>query len=185
MLVFIGRLTATKKLEQILYAVSVLKLRGIETNVLFVGDGPVKNILNSEAINLGLTKNVHFFGSCYDEDTTAKLIYAADVCVSPGEVGLTAIHALSFGTPVITHGNPDFQMPEFEAITHGYNGMLFPMDSVDSLADSIQEWIQSNSDRAIVRTRCRQVIDSYYNPHHQLSVFQIAVNQCTNSASNL
>jgi glycosyltransferase involved in cell wall biosynthesis len=42
-----------------------------------------------------------FYGESYNERELAPLIALADVCVSPGNVGLTAIHALTYGTPVI------------------------------------------------------------------------------------
>ena len=42
--------------------------------------------------------------------------------VSPGNVGLTAIHSLSYGTPVLTHNNFNNQMPEVESIQPGFNG---------------------------------------------------------------
>ena len=55
-------------------------------------------------------------GECYSEETNAKLIYNADLCVAPGNIGLTAIHVMMFGCPAITHNDFKWQMPEFEAI---------------------------------------------------------------------
>ena len=40
----------------------------------------------------------------------------SDLTVSPGNIGLTAIHSLSYGTPVCSHSNFNNQMPESEAI---------------------------------------------------------------------
>lgn len=54
--------------------------------------------------------------------TNAEFIYNADLCVSPGNVGLTAMHSLVFGCPVITHNCFEWQMPEFEAIQPGITG---------------------------------------------------------------
>ena len=53
---------------------------------------------------------------CYNEEANAELLYNASVCVCPAEVGLTAIHSLLFGTPVVSNDNFDEQMPEFESI---------------------------------------------------------------------
>lgn len=46
----------------------------------------------------------------------AELIYNADLCVAPGNIGLTAMHAMMFGCPCISHNDFSWQMPEFEAI---------------------------------------------------------------------
>ncbi len=72
-----------------------------------------------------LQDRVNFFGASYDEELNYRLIACSDCCISPGEVGLTAIHSLMYGTPVITHNNFDQQMPEYEAIIPKYNGDYF------------------------------------------------------------
>ena len=61
----------------------------------------------------------------YDENEIGDLIYNADLCVSPGNVGLTAIHTLTYGTPVLSHANFPNQMPEFEAIDKDFTSFLF------------------------------------------------------------
>lgn len=79
-------------------------------------------VILKKCIRERVDKNVWFYGSCYDEQTNAELIYNADMCVAPGNVGLTAIHAMTFGCPVITHSDFKWQMPEFEAIHPGKTG---------------------------------------------------------------
>ena len=80
-----------------------------------------------------LNQNVCFFGPCYDEFEIGMLIYNAALCVSPGNVGLTAIHSLSYGTPVISHNDFKHQMPEFEAIVPGETGAFFIANDLNSL----------------------------------------------------
>ena len=62
------------------------------------------------------------YGETFDEAEISKLLNHADLCVSPGNVGLTAMHALAYGVPVATHNDFKNQMPEFEAITPGKTG---------------------------------------------------------------
>lgn len=52
-------------------------------------------VILKKCIRERVDKNVWFYGSCYDEQTNAELIYNADMCVAPGNVGLTAIHAMT------------------------------------------------------------------------------------------
>ena len=102
-------------------AVAELKTKGENYNLVFVGNGLEGENLKARVKGLGLTDAVWFNGACYDEKTNAELIYNSDLCVAPGTVGLTAMHMV-FGTPVISHNDFKWQMPEFEAIKPGITG---------------------------------------------------------------
>jgi glycosyltransferase involved in cell wall biosynthesis len=171
-LIFIGRLTKAKKLDLIIAAAQKLQNKNIDVNILFVGDGIEEQNLKKLAAEQLLDGSFHFYGASYDEKINSKLIAVADLCVSPGNVGLTAIHSLSYGTPVCTHSNLLFQMPEAEAIEHGINGILFEKDNIDSLTEVIKTWLSHNNNRKLVREKCYEIIDKYYNPYYQTKVIE-------------
>lgn len=174
-IVFTGRLTKVKKLHQILEAIAKLKDKGINFNVTFVGDGVEKNNLIEISDRLALKSNVWFYGACYDEMKLSTLIYNADLCVSPGNVGLTAMHAMTFGTPVISHDNFPMQMPEFEAIEEGKTGAFFKEDDVESLVAAVESWVNHGYNREDVRKACYSVIDTKYNPHKQVELLKSVI----------
>ena len=171
-IIFIGRLTKVKKLNMILEAMSLLKKDRIGLNVIFVGDGAEKEHLKKIVLANGLENNVWFYGVCYDEQKISELIYNADICVSPGNVGLTAMHAMVFGTPVISHNNFSKQMPEFEAIEEGITGSFFKEDDVVSLSQTIKCWLLENRNREKTRLACYKMIDDKYNPHNQIELLK-------------
>ncbi|MGY6648824.1 glycosyltransferase [Wenyingzhuangia sp. IMCC45574] len=172
-LLFIGRLEKKKKLSMILDLQTSFKNKGIAINVVFIGEGNDKQNLEEKALSLKLYKKVWFYGSCYDEKEIGNLIFNADICLSPGNVGLTAIHALSFGTPVITHANFCEQMPEFEAIMSGENGAFFEQNNMESLKEVVEEWlVRYPVKNNILVEKCYKVIDSKYNPNYQISVLK-------------
>ena len=171
-LVFIGRLTAVKKLDMILQAMSLLRDRGMRVNMTYVGDGPKKAELEALAEQLGLQENVWFYGPCYEEKQIAQIIYNADLCVSPGDVGLTAMHAMTFGTPVVSHNNFCHQMPEFEAIEEGKTGSFFAENDIESMASCIEAWLSNGLPREQVRQNCYEVIDNRFNPHLQVEMIR-------------
>lgn len=172
-IIFIGRLTLVKKLGMLVQALADLRNKGKYYNLIFVGDGPEKSHLIELALKFGLSDNIWFYGSCYDEDENAKLIYNADVCVSPGNVGLTAIHVMTFGCPVITHNSFKLQMPEFEAITPGRTGDFFTIDDVGSLMDTISLWFVNNVHRReAIRQYCYDEIDNNWTPEFQMKVIR-------------
>jgi glycosyltransferase involved in cell wall biosynthesis len=176
LLMFIGRLTPQKKLSILVALVNELHERGTRVNLLLIGDGEARSELESEVKSLGITGNTVFFGACYDENELALLVGMADICIAPGEVGLTAIHSMSFGTPVITHNDPLHQMPEFESIVEGETGSFFERGSLESLVECTHSWLVSNQDRKSVKYRCFSVVDSFYNPDYQVKMIIKAIN---------
>ena len=171
-IIFIGRLTKVKKLDMLLEAVARLKSEGTDFNITFVGDGQETENLKAKARELGISENIWYYGACYDEETNAKMIYNADLCVAPGNVGLTAMHSMVFGTPVISHNDFKWQMPEFEAIHPGETGDFFEANSVESLSTTIRKWFKSHTDRDAVRTACYKDIDENWTPEFQMEVLR-------------
>ncbi len=175
-LVFIGRLTTVKKLNMLYQAVAQINKKQIRANLLIIGDGPEKQNLKITGEQGLKSCWLYFTGAIYNEEEIGKYLSASDLCVSPGNVGLTAIHSLSFGTPVCTHGNLSNQMPEAEAITEGYNGFFFKENDINNLKRKIINWLETNVDREKIREQCYEIIDTYYNPYYQLSVFNQMLN---------
>ena len=172
-ILFIGRLKPVKQLDLLIDAVDVLHKDGSHYNVVFVGDGPMKQPLMQKVVQHGLEDTIWFYGECYDEATNAELIYNADLCVAPGNVGLTAIHTLMFGTPVITHDNFSYQMPEFESVLPNQTGNFFKQGNVQSLADCIRDWfIRFNNEREQIRKNCYHEIDTQWNPNFQIEILR-------------
>lgn len=170
-LLFIGRLTKVKKLDMLIDAYRLLKHNGIHTNVIFIGDGPERK--NLESLIEEVDKSHFWFtGSLYCEEQIAKYLYHADLCISPGNVGLTAIHALTYGLPVITNDCFDLQMPEFEAIERGVSGDFFKEGDIDDLVKKIENWLGVNKQREEVRVNCFKIVDTKYNPYNQVQIFK-------------
>lgn len=172
-LICTARLTEECRFDLLLEAVAILKREGVACNVLLVGDGRAAPELKRMATNMVLP--VHFFGACYEERVLSQLLYRSSVTVSPGKVGLTAMHSMMYGTPVITHDNDDEQMPEVEAIREGLTGARFLQNDPASLAAMIRRWIGPNIDRESVRQACRLEIASRWNPEMQADLIGRAV----------
>lgn len=171
--VFVGRLTQEKKLDQLLRAQRMCRDRGCDFNVALVGDGVVRAALEGLCEDLGLRGSVWFYGECYDERELSQLLYDADLCVAPGNIGLTAMHAMVYGCPCVSHNAFEWQMPEFEAIREGVTGAFFERDDVASLARCIEDWLVTMAGRReVVREACYREIDERWNPHRQIEIMK-------------
>jgi glycosyltransferase involved in cell wall biosynthesis len=173
LLICTARLTAKCRFDLLLDAAALLDRQGIPVNVLLVGDGPERADLARRAVDLGVA--LHLFGSCHDEAVVGQLLYRADLTVSPGKIGLTAMHSLMYGTPAITHGDFDAQMPEVEAIEPGRTGALFRRDDAADLALTIADWLRSAPPRAHVREAARAAIHAKWTPQAQARIIESAV----------
>ena len=181
--IFVGRLTRVKRLDILLYAVNILKKQEFKVNVVIVGDGEERRSLEKLVNNLDINQQVWFYGPCYDEAINAELIYNADVCVAPGNIGLTAVHSMMFGCPAITHDDYKWQMPEFEAIKLGITGAFFERNNANSLADTIRSWLVNNTDeRQRRRKSCYTEIDNHWNPDYQINIINGAINYTKQNA---
>lgn len=170
-LLFVGRLTKVKKLNFLLEAVKTLSEKH-EVQLKIVGDGDQFKMLIDLADRLGVGSLVSFCGEIYDEEVLAEHIMNADLVVSPGNVGLTAMHALVYGTPVVSHSNARQQMPEFEAIRPSLSGELFEEDNVKSLVQAILRCKENLVFGRINPESCRSIISKFYSSEYQVNVFR-------------
>jgi len=170
-IIFIGRLNPVKKLEMLIQAIADLKAKGENYNLVLVGDGPMRKSLESLTFNFNTQNSIWFYGACYDERKNAEFVYNADLCVAPGNIGLTSIHVLMFGCPAISHNDFAYQMPEFEAIKEGKTGSFFERDNQESLNNAISNWFSKDGyDREGIRQACYNEIDTNWNPDYQMKV---------------
>lgn len=176
-IIYCGRIQRVKKLDMLLQCLRCLHDSATPVNLVVVGKDVDGLGLEQLAARLSLQDNVWFYGPCYDDEKLGELFYNAHVCVSPGNIGLTAIHALSFGCPAITHDNFTHQMPEFEAICPGVTGDFFKEDDIHDLVEKVRYWILRNvQERAQSRAAAFAEIDRKWNVDRQMQILQEIVN---------
>lgn len=169
----ISRLGAVRRIDLIIDALKVLGNRGKKVALLLIGDGQERSALEAHAKNCGIL--LYCAGELYDETQIAPLIMSTCLTVAPGKVGLTAMHSLAYGIPVITTRDSDVQMPESEAIIDGVTGGFFDHGSVEDIASTIDKWTSSVNVDSVVRRSCISVIEKFYNSHRQVDIFFDAV----------
>ena len=162
-LIFIGRLTKNKKLDILIKAIKMAK-KPIELNI--IGEGQEKKNL-IELVKKYNLQNIYFLGEIFDEEVISEKIYYSDLCVSPGNIGLTAIHSLTYGTPVLTHDDFNFQMPEVEASEENLSGIFFRINNTNDLSEKLNTFKKSNFNKSKVR----EIILTKYNPEYQKTIF--------------
>ena len=166
-----------KRLDMMIDMLSMLKDDGVNANMVFVGKDVDGVNLEQMAKEKHLADQVWCYGPCFEEEKLGEIFYNATICVSPGNVGLTAIHALTYGCPVITHDDFPNQMPEFEAITDQETGGFFCTDNMKDMVDTTFFWIRKmNEERDVVREKAFATIDDKWNVNKQIEVLKSVLN---------
>jgi len=167
------RLVPYRRLELLIEAAAILKAQGREVDVLLVGEGPERGRLERLAAERGV--RCVFYGACYDEAVLCRLIMMSNVMVAPGVIGLAAVHAHAYGTPVVTKREPEGHGPEFEAVVPGVNGAFFRGGDAADLARALAEWTRSPRADEAVRERCERIVERFWNAPFQRRCIERAV----------
>lgn len=184
LVVFTGRLEAVKRLDLLLEAMAVLQRDGKEVHAVLIGHGTERERLEQLAVQRDISAKVHFLGAIYDERTIALAYKAADVCVIPSGAGLTVMHALGYGTPVILHDRLDEHFPEWEAVEEGVTGYFYRYGEVDDLARKVALACFGSRSKLEFQAQCARVIEERYSPQAQKARFSAAVRQLTRFPGN-
>lgn len=160
---YLGRLTRAKKLDMLLRA-----MVNLECNLIIIGGGSVESELKTCAAELNIMDKVWFYGESYDDTFIGTVLANCAVTVNPSSIGLTAIHSLMFGTPVITHNDHPSQSPEAEVIVDGVTGYYYEDGNEQSLHDTIDYAIASPKPQQ----ECYKIIEQKYNPKVQIGILR-------------
>jgi glycosyltransferase involved in cell wall biosynthesis len=147
-ILYVGRLVPGKKLDLLIQAFGIARsdVRN-DLRLTIVGDGPERDNLSQEVDRLNLSDRVELLPGTYDEEMLSGYFNGSMISVTPGYVGLSVIHCLAYGLPVITAiGEP--HSPEFAALEHGRNSEIVSKDSPGELAKSMTN-ILNDPDRLL------------------------------------
>jgi glycosyltransferase involved in cell wall biosynthesis len=120
--VFIGRLRARSGVELL---PSLLRDLPESVGLIIVGDGPLRPQAASEFTAMGLDDRVRWAGPIYENVDIAPWMMSSACMFYPGTVGLSLIHALAYGLPVVIHDDDAAHGPEIAAHQPGVNGATF------------------------------------------------------------
>lgn len=116
-----------------------------DINLIIIGDGNERSILEQLVVELNLEKRVLFKGKITSVDKLQEYYKEAIVSVSFGQAGLSVLQALGFGVPFLTKKNA-ISGGEKSNIKHNKNGILCD-DKIESLAEHLK-YLCNNIDNA-------------------------------------
>lgn len=140
LLLWVGRLDPVKGLEDLLEAVAVVN-RASPVQLLLLGSGSQRSLLEQRIVSLGLTGRVRLLGV---RDDVPSFLKACDVFVFPSHTeGLpnALLEAMAAGCPIVCTDIPANR----ELIRDGENGLCVPVRDPTALADAIRRLLGDRS----------------------------------------
>jgi len=128
-----------------------------------IGKGDEETNLKKRAKELGINSNIKWVGAVYDQVKLAPWFLSSVALIHPGAIGLSLLHAMGYGLPVITHNNYNQQMPEISALKNGVNGLLFDYRKNESLIAAVQKLLEDNELRLKLSKHALQTAETRYN----------------------
>jgi glycosyltransferase involved in cell wall biosynthesis len=162
---WIGRMTAIKRVPDILAAFKALRDRGVEATLCLVGDGPDRDAVEQLASDLGIVRDVLFVG--YQRDVAPYYAFFDAFLLPSANEGtpVVAIEALASERPVVATrvgGVPD-------VVDDGEDGFLVEVGDIPALADRLEQLARdpelrarmgkAGRERVVPRYRVERLVD--------------------------
>ncbi|MEK7728915.1 MAG: glycosyltransferase family 4 protein [candidate division KSB1 bacterium] len=138
---FVGQLDERKGLGVLLSAFELIQQRLPEARLVLAGEGPLREMIESEIREQGWERSVLLAGFV---DDAAAIMQAIDVLLLPSYwegFGIVILEAMACGRPVITTNISS--MPEI--VDDGRTGYLIPPGATAALAERAVELLQNKS----------------------------------------
>ena len=160
-ILFIGRLTEKSNLKTLIEAIYILRDKKFKLNI--IGDGNLYEELIDKANNLKINNIIKFHGGTNNEKIISEIANSCSIFVYPGSVGLSLIHAMSYGLPCIVHNNIQHHMPEIAAFKEKVNGYFFEENSAIDLSKVIVKLMELGSLREQMSKNSINSVEENYN----------------------
>lgn len=144
--IFLGSLTAEKKIDLLIESAHRIKKSLPDFRLLILGDGPLRSYVSSEEndwLKYGgrATNEVLEFCSAY-----SKLI------LNPGLTGLVAVDSFALGLPLVTT-HWEFHAPEFHYLVSGQNSIITNA-TVEDFSAKVVDVLNSPVTLVTMRNNC-------------------------------
>ena len=172
---FCGRLTPKARLDLALRALAEMLAETPNTLLVVIGDGEERTRLQGLAKELGIPDSVRWMGTIYDQHTMAPWFLSAKAFVYPGYIGLSILHSMGYGLPVITHHNMSNQSPEIAALRDGQNGLLFQEGDIGDLVRTMHRLTSCEADRLVMGKQASRTAAQEFTLEEMVRRFIVAI----------
>lgn len=136
---FCGVLREKVRVDILLHALKRLKEKRPDVHLLIIGNGDKYEEWKRLGNDLDLSDSVTWVGELRGQKKLAPWFLSSEIFAYPGRIGLSLIHAFSFGLPVVLNDNKDNHGPEYVVFNPGVNGIAFRENDAEDLAEKLDK----------------------------------------------
>jgi len=154
----IGRLIPLKRNKDLIDAFYRIQKTDTNLELIFLGDGILKNSLIEYCVSLGIDKKVHFLGNVKNP---FYYLSESDLFVMNSEIeGFpnVLVEAMACGLPVISS---DCKSGPREILEEEKYGLLYPVGDVNVLIEKMKYYLYEDIDMDTIRLRSLKRIKSF------------------------
>ncbi len=153
----LGRLEPVKGQSYLLDCIAQCRDQGIDVNLLLIGDGPDRLMLENKVALLALSDRVRFAGFRRD---VPELLASIDALVIPSQwegLPMALLEAMALSRPVIAHAVGGIG----DVLEPGVQGMLVPRDNLAAMVTAIQQCLDVGVRQRMGAAARQRVMDHY------------------------
>lgn len=184
-ILFVSRLQRRNRLDLVCEALRAVAAAIPDVSLVIIGDGEEeRRRLTELAEARGVRQRVRFLGPIYEEELLAPWFMSASVLCYPENVGLSALHALAYGVPVVCGDDQRCHNPEVEAIVDGQSGRLFRRGNVADLARVLTEVLTDEAERERLSHGATAIVDGQYNVANMTAAMAAAIHAAASARNH-
>jgi glycosyltransferase involved in cell wall biosynthesis len=134
-----------------------------DLHVLFIGDGELREALQSQTRNAGLGEHIHFLGFRQD---IPDLLAASDCFVLPSlweGLSMALVEAMAAGLPIVATEVSGTN----QVMISGETGLLVPPGNVERLAQALTQTLSDPSTARAMGAAAQQRVEKYFGARKQ------------------
>ena len=133
-IIYIGRIYEENRLDILIQALQKVKHKLPDVQLLVIGNvNETARELQQLAVAHGVTDCIRWLGPVYAEERIAPFMLSSQLFCYPANIGLSIMHAMGYGLPVVTGDHIASHNPEIHVLCNGENGCLYRHLDVDDL----------------------------------------------------
>lgn len=167
-LLYVSRIQPENRVDLLLDAVDRLRRTRPDVLAVLIGAGDLYDATRAAVDAKGLGDHVRLLGPVYEETRLAPWFLSSEAFVYPSAIGLSLLHALGYGLPVVTDDcvathNPEIIAYEPDPDSPDANGVAYRAGDADDMARTLDELLRDDERRARLADGALRTVADRYN----------------------
>jgi glycosyltransferase involved in cell wall biosynthesis len=179
LIAMVGTLKEVKGHRYMIEAMASLVPQYPDLQVLFIGDGELREELQAQVANLSLDEHIHFLGNRHD---VPDLLAASDIFALPSlweGLSMALLEAMASGLPIVASEVSG----TVQAIIPNETGLLVPPGDVQKLTEAIRQLLSDPTHAQAMGAAARRRVEAEFSAQKQAEEHLALYHRLLNGAS--